>query len=81
MAQLKISVLCLAAETQNIEPQPGFNLADTYIISRGQLRFQHLSSSWKQTLKVPINEPYKQITKMSAAEKGKYTTASNYTLF
>lgn len=47
----------------------GFDLADTYIISRGQLgflrlHFRHLAN------KVPINELYRQIMKMSPAEKG-----------
>lgn len=51
MAQLNISMLCLAAETQDVKLRAGFNLADTYIISRGQpgflrLRFRHLANEF-----------------------------------
>lgn len=70
IAQLKISMLCLAAETQDVKLRAGFNLADTFIISRGQMRFlrlhfRHLGNGFQ----VPINELYEQIIKMSPAEK------------
>lgn len=74
--RLEINMLCLAAEAQEVKLRAGFNLADTYMIfqkkvSRFQLRFLILFfHQLGSKLQIPINELYKQIIKMSLAEKG-----------